>query len=115
FDTGKLLISGGFLPALPRDIWRHRRGFGPMAKVSTKTAAKADTPIFTPTPEAKAQATRSRIIALAMWTVAIVLELVAIFWVMRPSFDELAASQGFPQWRWYTLLGFIVVIGVLAI
>jgi NAD/NADP transhydrogenase beta subunit len=86
-----------------------------MAKVSTKTAAKADTPIFTPTPEAKAQATRSRIIALVLWAVAIALELVAIFWVMRPSFDELAASQGFPQWRWYTLLGFIAVIGVLAI
>lgn len=24
-------------------------------------------------------------------------------------------NQGFPQWRWYTLLGFIAVIGVLAI
>lgn len=88
-----------------------------MAKASTKTAAAAagETRIFTPTPEAKAQATRSRIIALALWAVAIILELVAIFWVMRPSFDELAASNGFPQWRWYTLLAFIGVIGILAV
>lgn len=86
-----------------------------MAKGSTKTAAGAEAPLFTPTPEAKAQATRSRVIALALWAVAIILELVAIFWVMRPSFDELAANHGFPQWRWYTLLGFIAVIGVLSV
>lgn len=86
-----------------------------MAKASTKTAAAADAPIFTPTPGAKAQATRSRIIALGLWAAAIILELVAIFWVMRPPFDELAANHGFPQWRWYTLLVFIGVIGVLAV
>lgn len=82
---------------------------------SKKTDAQVETPVFTPTPAAKGQATRSRIIALVLWAVAIILELVAIFWVMRPSFDELAANHGFPQWRWYTLLGFIAVIGVLAI
>ena len=76
---------------------------------------QAGKPLFTPAPEAKAQATRSRIIALVLWAAAIVLELVAIFWVMRPSFDELAANHGFPQWRWYLLLGFIVVIGILAV
>lgn len=43
------------------------------------------------------------------------MELVAIFWLLRPSFDELVAAQGFPQWRWWTLIGFIVVIGILAI
>ncbi|MEZ5801336.1 MAG: hypothetical protein R3D29_13845 [Nitratireductor sp.] len=43
------------------------------------------------------------------------LEIVAIFWLLRPSFDELVASQGFPQWRWWTLIGFVVVIGILAI
>jgi len=86
-----------------------------MAKASKTTTATAEVPMFTPTPEAKAQATRSRIIALVLWAVAIALELVAIFWVMRPSFDELAANQGFPQWRWYTLLGFIAVIGILAV
>ncbi len=86
-----------------------------MARATKKTAATAAAPIFTPTPEAKAQATRSRLIALVLWAVAIALELVAIFWLLRPPFDELVANQGFPQWRWWTLLGFIAVIGVLAI
>lgn len=86
-----------------------------MAKASRKTAGQAEAPAFTPTPEAKAQATRSRIIAIVLWVIAIALELVAIFWLLRPSFDELVASQGFPQWRWWTLLGFIAVIGILAI
>lgn len=86
-----------------------------MARTTQKTAAPADAPVFTPAPGAKAQATRSRIIALVLWAVAIALELVAIFWLLRPTFDELVASQGFPQWRWYTLLGFLAVIGVLAI
>ena len=76
---------------------------------------EADKPLFTPTPEAKSQATRNRMIALGLWLVAIVLEIVAIFWLLRPSFDELVASQGFPQWRWWTLIGFVVVIGILAI
>lgn len=83
-----------------------------MARASRKTV---EAPAFTPAPAAKAQATRLRIIALVLWAVAIALELVAIFWLLRPSFDELVASQGFPQWRWWTLLGFIAVIGVLAI
>jgi len=87
-----------------------------MATASKKaTTTRAETRIFTPTPEAKAQATRLRIIALVLWAAAIVLELVAIFWLMRPSFDELAANHGFPQWRWWTLLGFIAVIGIAAI
>jgi len=82
-----------------------------MTEASKNTATR----VFTPAPEAKAQATRSRIIALALWAVAIVLELVAIFWLLRPPFDELAANHGFPQWRWWTLLGFIAVIGVVAV
>ena len=76
---------------------------------------QADTPIFTPTPEAKAQAKSKRLIALGLWLVAIILEAVAILWLLRPSFDELVASQGFPQWRWWTLIGFVVVIGLLAV
>lgn len=83
-----------------------------MARASRKTA---EAPAFTPAPGAKAQAKRLRIIAIVLWAVAIALELVAIFWLLRPPFDELAANQGFPQWRWWTLLGFIAVIGVLAI
>src|SRR3990170_2206490 len=94
---------------------RHKREFRPMATASKKPATQTEAPAFTATPEAKAQATRSRIIALVLWAAAIILELVAIFWVMRPPFDELAANHGFPQWRWWTLLGFIAVIGVLAV
>jgi len=86
-----------------------------MARATQKTAEPTGTPAFRPAPAAKAQATRSRIIAIVLWAVAIALELVAIFWLLRPPFDELVASQGFPQWRWWTLLGFIAVIGALAI
>lgn len=79
------------------------------------TTEQADKPSFTPAPGAKKQATRLRFIALGLWLLAIVLEVVAIVWLLRPSFDELAANQGFPQWRWWTLLGFIAVIGIFAI
>lgn len=78
-----------------------------------KTSRK--TPVFTPTPEAKAKSTQKRIIALVLWVVAIALEAVAIFWLLRPPFDEMVANQGFPQWRWWTLIGFLVVIGALSI
>lgn len=70
---------------------------------------------FVPMPEAAAGAKRKRVIALILWAVAIVLEIIAIFWLLRPPFDELVANEGFPQWRWWTLIGFIVVIGILAI
>ena len=78
-------------------------------------SGEANKPVFTPAPEALAQARRNRFIALGLWLVAIILEVVAIVWLLRPPFEELVASQGFPQWRWYTLLGFIAVIGLLAI
>jgi len=80
-----------------------------------RTTDQTDKPSFTPAPAAKARATRLRLIALGLWLLAIVLELVAIFWLLRPPFEELVASQGFPQWRWWLLLGFIAVIGVMAI
>lgn len=81
---------------------------------TTKKAA-ASTPVFQPSAEAKAKSTNFRVIALVLWVVAIALELVAIFWVLRPPFDELVANQGFPQWRWWLLIGFFVVIGALTI
>ena len=80
-----------------------------------KSAASKPTPIFVPTPEAKAKSTQKRVIAIVLWVIAIALELVAIFWLLRPSFDELAANNGFPQWRWWTLIAFIVVMGALSI
>lgn len=87
----------------------------PAPKKPRKPKTPKAAPVFTPTPEAKAQSTQKRIIALVLWVVAIALEAVAIFWLLRPPFDELVANHGFPQWRWWTLLGFIVVIGVLAV
>lgn len=78
-------------------------------------ADQADKPLFTPSPDAKAQAKNKRLMALGLWLVAIILEVVAIVWLLRPPFDELVANQGFPQWRWWTLIGFVVVIGLLAI
>lgn len=81
----------------------------------TPDNSRDNPPLFEPAPEAKSKAGSKRIFALALWAVAIILELVAIFWLLRPSFDELVAAQGFPQWRWWTLIAFIVVIGILAI
>lgn len=82
---------------------------------TSKKTTKPNAKLFEPLPAAKANAKRKRITALILWAIAIVLEIVAIFWVLRPSFDELVASQGFPQWRWWLLLGFLGVIGILAI
>jgi hypothetical protein len=87
----------------------------PPKKRKTATATVKAEPVFTPTPEAKAKSTQLRVVALVLWVVAIALEAVAIFWLLRPPFDELAANHGFPQWRWWLLVGFIVVIGALAI
>ena len=47
-------------------------------------SSKAKTPIYTPAPEALAQAKSKRITALALWAVAIILEVVAIVWLLRP-------------------------------
>lgn len=61
-------------------------------------------PGWTPTPEAKQQATRFRIIAGVLWLLAIAGEAVAIFWVLRQT----------PVNLWL-LIGLTVVIGALAI
>jgi len=87
---------------------------------STKPVAPAAKPAapeprWQPTAEAKGNANRLRVIALAMWVVAIALEVVAIFWVLRPTADQMAAAHGFPQSRWYLLIGFLVVIAALSI
>lgn len=84
-------------------------------KSTGKKSSGRKAEVFKPTAEAKSQATTKRVTALILWFVAIALEAVAIFWVLRPSFDELVENQGFPQWRWWTLIGFIVVIGILSI
>ena len=85
------------------------------AKKPRKASSEKKARVFTPTPEAKAKATQKRVVALVLWGVAIALELVAIFWLLRPPFDELVANHGFPDWRLWTLVGFFVVIGALSI
>lgn len=85
------------------------------AKKPRKASSQKKARVFTPTPEAKAKATQKRVVALVLWGVAIALELVAIFWLLRPPFDELVANHGFPDWRLWTLVGFFVVIGALSI
>ncbi|WP_025133218.1 hypothetical protein [Leucobacter sp. PH1c] len=62
------------------------------------------TPAWTPTPEAKSQATQRRIIAWVLWALAIGLQLFAIFWILKQV----------PVNMWL-LIGAIVVTGVLSV
>ena len=94
----------------------------------TTEAAPAE---FTPTAEAKKQATTLRIISWVLWIVAIALELVAIFWLLRQRVpvgeDGLVRNEDtglleaqnvtyeFPQWAFITLIVAFVVIGALSI
>ncbi|WP_052460838.1 hypothetical protein [Microbacterium gorillae] len=66
--------------------------------------ADTDGPVWTPSPEAKAKATRNRIIAIVLWALAIAGEAFAIFWVLRQD----------PVIMWL-LIVMIVVIGLLAV
>lgn len=85
-----------------------------------------------PTAEAKKQATTYRLIAAGLWALAIIGELVAIFWLLRqrdfvgedgklvrnPStglLEQDGATTQFPQWAFNTLLILMVVIAILAI
>ena len=85
-----------------------------------------------PTAESKAKSKKLRIIALVSWVVAIALEAVAIFWLLRqrewvgedgtlvrdPDTGLLQAQEAvahFPQWAFITLIVLLVVIAALAI
>lgn len=63
-----------------------------------------DRPTWTPTPEAKQQATKFRLIAAGLWLLAIAGEAFAIFWVLRQDPVNMVL-----------LIAMIVVIGALAI
>ncbi len=63
-----------------------------------------DGPVWTPTPEAKSQATRLRVFAWILWALAIAGEAFTIFWVLKQV----------PPIMWL-LIVMIVVIGILAI
>lgn len=66
--------------------------------------AKPAEPVWKPNPEAKAKATRFRTIAWSLWIAAIVLEAVAIFWMLRADPVNMAL-----------LIGALVVIGAFAL
>lgn len=87
---------------------------------------------WTPTPEAKAKATRFRWIAAILWAIAIIGEAVGIFWLLRQRvfvgedgtlvrdadtglLQEQGVSAEFPQWAFISLLVLIVVIAALSI
>lgn len=97
-----------------------------------KASGSGNAPVWAPTEGAKAKAKNFRIIALVLWGVAIALEAVAIFWLLRQSetvgedgqlirdvntglLTEQGASVVFPQWAFVTLLVFLVIIAALAI
>ncbi|GAA1317322.1 hypothetical protein ACFSWE_10735 [Leucobacter albus] len=106
-------------------------------KQSGKAAAAADAPAtneptWAPTAAAKATATRFRWIAVALWAVAIALEAVSIFWLLRQRefvgedgtlvrdadtglLEAQGATATFPQWAFVTLIIALVVIAALAI
>ncbi|WP_460802187.1 hypothetical protein [Microbacterium sp. GXF6406] len=87
---------------------------------------------WTPSAEGKKKATTFRIIAAALWAVAIALEAVSIFWLLRqrewvgedgtlkrdPETGLLVTENAtaiFPQWAFITLLVALVIIAALAI
>lgn len=79
-----------------------------VVKVESRTAADdagaaSGGPAWTPAPEAKSKATRLRIFAWAGWLLAIAVEAVLIFWVLRQ-----------PEVNMWLLIGGIVLTGVLA-
>ncbi|KJL19559.1 hypothetical protein RL72_03211 [Microbacterium azadirachtae] len=107
------------------------------APAAAASAAPADGPAdppagWTPTPEAKATATRLRWIAVVLWVVAIAAEAVGIFWLLRQRqvtggdgqyvrnpdtglLEQQGATTTFPQWAFITLLVLFVVIAALSI
>ena len=101
-------------------------------KQKAESAEPANGQGWKPTPESKAKSKQLRIIALISWIVAIALEAVAIFWLLRqrewvgedgtlvrdPNTGLLQAQDAvahFPQWAFITLIVFLVVIAALAI
>ncbi|MDQ0725673.1 hypothetical protein [Microbacterium sp. W4I20] len=87
---------------------------------------------WTPTADAKKQATTFRWVAAVLWALAIAAEAVGIFWVLRQRvfvgedgalvrdadtglLREQGVTAQFPQWAFITLLVLLVVIAALSI
>jgi hypothetical protein len=78
--------------------------------VQSDAPGKASEPTWKPTPAAKAQATRLRIIALVLWALAIGTEAFAVVWVLRRSWKSDQATVSM-----VVLIVAIVVIAIFAI
>jgi hypothetical protein len=85
-------------------------------KVTVKASAKAEKaeetkgdPNWQPSAEAKSGATIRRVFAILLWAVAIGGEAFGIFWLLKRPKE----NGAFPDWAFYSLLGLIVVIGIL--
>lgn len=107
----------------------------PKKNASGKAAASAESPAaasWTPTATAKAKATQFRWIAAILWAIAIALEAVSIFWLLRQRefvgedgtlvrnqdtglLEQQNATAVFPQWAFVTLIIALVIIAALAI
>lgn len=89
-------------------------------------------PTWAPTESAKKKAGNLRIVAGILWLVAIGLEIVAIFWLLRQRewtgedgtllrdpdtglLEPQTATATFPQWAFITLIVFLVIIAALSI
>lgn len=75
---------------------------------SQPAADTPNAPVWTPTADAKSTATKFRLIAWAGWILAIALEAVVIFWLLRTWTERSDAAN-----MWF-LIGGLVLIGVLA-
>jgi len=94
--------------------------------IQTAETPSSDEPTWTPGPEAKAQANRLRLIAIALWVVAIAVECVAIFGLIlkKPvQVDPTSAVKTYPffgaqlsqnaYFGW--LIALIILSGILAV
>ncbi len=78
------------------------------AKKLAEDAVKNNTDaVWKPTPEAKKKATTFRIIAIIGWVIAIAIEAVAIFWLLRQDTTQ--------SWYIWALIGALVLIAAFAI
>jgi hypothetical protein len=81
-----------------------------VVRVESTPESRAKEPTWKPTPEAKAKATRFRIIAVVLWLLAIATEAFAAFWVLKRSWNADTNTVNM-----VVLIAAIVVIAVLAI
>ena len=76
----------------------------PAGGARASEAGAPDEPVWTPTPESQAKATKFRWIAAGLWVLAIAIEIFAIFWVLK----QVPVNM-------LLLIGAIVVTGVLSV